>query len=110
MKKHNDQRRKILTTGLATGLWAVSRSLLADTTKTYDCIVIGAGVAGLAAARKLQQGGKQVLVLEARQRIGGRVWTDDSWPDAPVDLGAQWIHGIACLLYTSDAADENFRH
>ena len=95
MKKHNDQRRKILTTGFATGLWAVSRSLLADTTKTYDCIVIGAGVAGLAAARKLQQGGKQVLVLEARQRIGGRVWTDDSWPDAPVDLGAQWIHGIA---------------
>lgn len=56
-------------------------------------VVIGAGIAGLAAASKLRQSGKQVLVLEARDRIGGRVHTSRQWVDAPVDLGASWIHG-----------------
>jgi len=51
-------------------------------------------VAGLAAARKLHAANRRVVVLEARERIGGRVWTDRSSPDAPVELGAQWIHGI----------------
>lgn len=57
-------------------------------------VVIGAGVAGLAAARHLADRGRQVIVLEARDRIGGRVWSDRSWPNAPVDLGASWIHGV----------------
>lgn len=57
-------------------------------------IVIGAGVAGLAAARHLADRGRQVIVLEARDRIGGRVWSDRSWPNAPLDLGASWIHGV----------------
>jgi len=42
---------------------------------TYDCIVVGAGYAGLSAAKKLKEAGKDVLVLEARARIGGRVYT-----------------------------------
>jgi monoamine oxidase len=53
-----------------------------------DVIVIGAGIAGLTAARALTQRGVDVQVLEARDRIGGRVWTVDR-----LDLGAQWIHG-----------------
>lgn len=57
-------------------------------------IVVGAGISGLAAARHLADHGHEVLVLEARDRIGGRVWTSDRWADAPVDLGASWIHGI----------------
>ena len=57
-------------------------------------MIIGAGVAGLAAARKLREAGRRVVVVEARDRIGGRVWTDTSWPGAPVELGAQWIHGL----------------
>lgn len=60
----------------------------------FDCVVIGAGVAGLAAARKLHAANRRVVVLEARDRIGGRVWTDRSAPDAPIELGAQWIHGF----------------
>lgn len=59
----------------------------------YDTIVVGAGVAGLAAARALHDAGRRVVVLEARDRIGGRVWTDRS--DGYVtDRGASWIHGI----------------
>ncbi len=42
---------------------------------TYDCIIVGAGYAGLAAAKSLKEAGKQILVLEARDRVGGRVWT-----------------------------------
>lgn len=54
--------------------------------------VIGAGVSGLAAAQFLASRGKKVTVIEARDRIGGRVWTSDKL-DAPLDLGASWIHG-----------------
>lgn len=57
-------------------------------------LVLGAGLAGLAAARELSQVGHQVVVLEARDRIGGRVWTSSAWPKNPLDLGATWIHGV----------------
>ncbi len=58
-----------------------------------DVLVIGAGIAGLATARELRSAGYKVMILEGRDRIGGRLWTDRSWPDTPVDLGASWIHG-----------------
>lgn len=56
-------------------------------------IVIGAGIAGIAAARELRRYGYEVLVLEGQRRIGGRIWTDRSF-GTPIDLGASWIHGI----------------
>lgn len=55
-------------------------------------VVIGAGAAGLAAARRLSDAGARVTVVEARDRIGGRIWTDRRL-GAPVDLGAAWIEG-----------------
>lgn len=57
-------------------------------------LVIGAGLAGLACARELAQQGHEVFVLEGRERIGGRIWTSEQWPDLPVDMGATWIHGV----------------
>lgn len=72
-----------------TGIIAADKVL--ETEKTTVAIV-GAGISGLAAAHKLSQAGRTVTVLEARDRIGGRIWTS---PDlsVPVDLGASWIHG-----------------
>lgn len=60
----------------------------------YDVVIIGAGAAGLAAARELSGRGKRVCVLEARERIGGRIQTLHL-PDSalPVELGAEFIHG-----------------
>lgn len=56
-------------------------------------IVIGAGVAGLAAAQELKKHGFDVTVLEARSRIGGRIWTDRDFANFPLELGAEFVHG-----------------
>ncbi len=59
---------------------------------SYDCVVVGAGVAGLGAARALAEAGLRVVVLEARKRVGGRLLTVDAGGE-PVELGAEFIHG-----------------
>ena len=57
-----------------------------------EVLIIGAGVAGLTAARDLTAAGVRVCVLEARDRLGGRVMTHHT-PDGPVELGAEFVHG-----------------
>lgn len=71
----------------------MSASVISADQETPDIIVIGAGIAGLAAARSLHSQGVRVTVLEARDRIGGRLWTHKSTFSTPVDLGGSWIHG-----------------
>jgi monoamine oxidase len=59
-------------------------------------LIIGAGIAGLAAASKLGEAGFSVIMLEARNRIGGRIFTQhDSASNAAIELGAEFIHGLA---------------
>ncbi len=76
---------------LASGLRAAAEVLA--TAPPGPVVVVGAGVAGLGAARDLVAAGRPVVVLEARDRIGGRVWSVDMG-DAVVDLGGSWLHGL----------------
>ncbi len=63
-------------------------------------IVIGAGIAGLSAAYHLKNAGIEVVVLESRDRIGGRVWTSRDFADIPVEFGAELIHGRSAEVNT----------
>lgn len=58
-----------------------------------DVIVIGAGMAGITAARELARAQLSVVVVEARDRIGGRIWTVRDFCDEPVEAGAEFVHG-----------------
>jgi monoamine oxidase len=65
---------------------------------SYDILVLGAGIAGLAAARALADAGQRVALIEARERIGGRIFTDqiarNSGEPVSIELGAEFIHGL----------------
>ena len=105
-----DKRTSLAVFGLALlSFVAASRNALArgqvPASKKKRVLVIGAGLAGLATARELQRHGHDVVVLEARDRIGGRIWTSTKWPDMPLDFGATWIHGVKGNPLTS-LADE----
>ncbi|MFK7793580.1 MAG: flavin monoamine oxidase family protein [Devosiaceae bacterium] len=80
-------RRMALQLGLACSIPASTRAQ-----QSPDVLVLGAGIAGLSAARTLTDAGARVIVLEASQRIGGRIFTDRSL-GLPVEVGAGWIHG-----------------
>ena len=61
---------------------------------SWDVVIIGAGVSGLSAACELRKSGLSILLLEARDHIGGRVWTrHEPGMSAPIELGAEFIHG-----------------
>jgi monoamine oxidase len=68
---------------------------------TRDVIIIGAGAAGLAAARDLGKAGLSVIVCEARSRIGGRIFTQyNSASSSPIELGAEFIHGKSKEIFS----------
>ncbi|MGH7805108.1 MAG: FAD-dependent oxidoreductase, partial [Candidatus Binatia bacterium] len=79
-------------------LRALARAEAIGFARQVDSIVIGAGLAGLAAAARLADAGRSVLLLEARDRIGGRVWTRrDDELGAAIELGAEWLEGASGL-------------
>jgi monoamine oxidase len=64
--------------------------------ETFDIIIIGAGAAGLSCARDLSGAGKRICILEARDRVGGRILTRHAADlPLPIELGAEFIHGEA---------------
>ena len=67
--------------------------------KITDTIIIGAGYSGIGAATKLYENGKDFLVVEARDRIGGRVWSKQLNNGAIIDIGAQWIGPQQLLMW-----------
>ena len=64
-----------------------------------EVLVVGAGIAGLAAARALAERGVRVLVLEARDRVGGRVFTEQTAEGVLIEHGAEFVHGRAPELW-----------
>ena len=64
---------------------------MANFASHYDVVIIGAGAAGLAAALRLHATNLKMLVLEARNRPGGRAWTHHE-ARGPIDMGAGWLH------------------
>lgn len=113
-------RRRLIKAGLAStiALPALSPHRVKASVADVDVIVIGAGIAGLAAARRLVELGYETIVLEADSKPGGRIKTDWSL-GAPFEIGAGWIHGpegnpVSELAQTAGAKpfvtdDENYR-
>ena len=57
----------------------------------HDVIVVGGGFAGVTAAREVALAGRNALLLEARDRLGGRTWTAD-WNGQQIEYGGGWVH------------------
>lgn len=70
------------------------------TPHAVDCIIVGAGISGLTCARELIDAGRTVLILEGRDRIGGRILTTrDTSLSVPIELGAEFIHGAPDVTF-----------
>ncbi|MGC4963994.1 flavin monoamine oxidase family protein [Gordonia sp. DT218] len=73
---------------------------MSDTPTTRKVIVVGAGFAGLIAARELEAAGIEVRIHEARDRIGGRAWTDERLGGHALEMGATWVHWMQPFVWT----------
>ena len=85
-------RRGFLSASAALAAVPVLRATAAPLPREADIVVIGAGAAGIAAARRIMAAGRKVVVVEAAGEIGGRCITDSRTFDVPFDRGARWMH------------------
>jgi monoamine oxidase len=88
-------RRHFLSASAAlavTPVFSGGRAGAAPLPREADIVVIGAGAAGIAAARRIMAANRKVIVVEASNQIGGRCQTDVSTFDVPFDRGARWMH------------------
>lgn len=85
-------RRDFLVASAALAAMPVLRATAAPLPREADIVVIGAGAAGVAAARRVMATGRKVVVIEAASQIGGRCITDSSTFDTPFDRGARWMY------------------
>jgi monoamine oxidase len=88
---HATRRQAMMMTAAAALLPGSFAARAANLPSETEVVIVGAGLAGLSAARMLQDRGRNVVVLEARDRLGGRIWTNTSALDVPVDLGASLL-------------------
>jgi monoamine oxidase len=82
-------RRSFLASSVAV---AAHPALAIPASSGFDVIIIGAGAAGIAAARRIVAAGRKLAILEATDRVGGRCFTDTRTFGIPYDRGAHWIH------------------
>src|ERR1700709_1280305 len=87
-------RRDFLSASAAFALAPVlgGRCFGAPLPREADIVVIGAGAAGIAAARRIQAANRKVIVVEAASQVGGRCLTDTATFDVPFDRGARWMY------------------
>ena len=78
-------------------------------TGPVDVVIVGAGAAGLAAARVLAEAGVSFQLLEASHRIGGRAHTEYPPDGAPFDLGCHWLHSASINPFVPVAEEHNLK-
>lgn len=78
----------------ACGMFSLFTTCSLKLPKHVDVVIVGSGAAGLGACKRLLGAGKKVVVLEAASRIGGRVQTRNVKCERPLEIGAQWLHGV----------------
>ncbi|HVS64286.1 MAG TPA: NAD(P)/FAD-dependent oxidoreductase [Thermoanaerobaculia bacterium] len=103
-----------MASGSAQALGGAQCETSARQTSEYDAIIVGAGLAGLAAGRELVHLGRSVLILEAEDRIGGRgfvgrIPVGEEGTLVPIDYGGAWIHGVPTNPLTALVDSMGFR-
>jgi monoamine oxidase len=95
-----------LASGLAAAAAMLEEQRTRDDDDPLDIVVVGAGISGAAAARKLADAGHRITVLEARNRTGGRLHSvqPQGWP-IPAELGASWVHDTEASDLASQLTD-----
>jgi monoamine oxidase len=81
---------------------------MAESGDEFDVVVVGAGAAGIAAGKRLAALRVRFILLEARDRLGGRAWTVPTDLGKPIDLGCEWLHSANINPWSDIAVEERF--